>query len=359
MSEVQTSKLEPHGFSHEPEMSSGGAIKKGFTLVEMLVSIAVLALLVVFFAKLANDATMVTLISRKHMDADAQARMVFDRMANDFGAMVVRKDVDVICKGVVTTSGSISMIGSNDAIYFFSQVPAYFDNAAASRSSLALVGYRINPTTFQLERLGKGLTWDGAPSSSGATNGMVFKPSLSGTSFVSGSTTGYLASYTGSNGSASIGTFNQNFSDGDDADFHVLGEGVYRFEYCFLLKPYADASGLVQPSRFSSTPYDTQQGHTNLDGWRDVAAIVVAIAVLDPASWKAISDKSKMVAALCDAETGLNHFPPYQMTQTWGSQVAGKDINGASKNFPSLSGIPQSAASQVRIYQRIFYLNHQ
>ncbi|MBA3542884.1 MAG: prepilin-type N-terminal cleavage/methylation domain-containing protein [Chthoniobacterales bacterium] len=56
----------------------------GFTLAEMLVSLAVLALLVVLIAQLMSSATVATTQGGKRMDSDYQVRLIFDRLANDF-----------------------------------------------------------------------------------------------------------------------------------------------------------------------------------------------------------------------------------------------------------------------------------
>ena len=58
-------------------------------------------------------------------------------------------------------------------MYFYSEAPAYYDGSASdftNRNTTALVGYRIN-AAWQLERLGKLLTWDGSAAS--ATPGAV------------------------------------------------------------------------------------------------------------------------------------------------------------------------------------------
>ena len=54
-----------------------------FTLIEMLVACAVLSIVVVLVAQMVSSATSVTGASRKRVDADDQARMVFDRMEGD------------------------------------------------------------------------------------------------------------------------------------------------------------------------------------------------------------------------------------------------------------------------------------
>ncbi len=63
-------------------------------LAELLVSMGVLVLLVLLFTQLVNSAATITILGHKRMDADSQARQVFDRMAVDFAQMLRRKDVD-------------------------------------------------------------------------------------------------------------------------------------------------------------------------------------------------------------------------------------------------------------------------
>jgi len=347
-------------------LTHGQRAADAFTLIELMVSTSLLVLLVAVVTQITNSATNVTTASRKHLTADAQARMVFDRMADDFAGMLIRQDLDVICKGCLTTSGSVSMTGAsgggNDAIYFFSRAPAYYDSqnlTSAQKSDLALIGYRVNtntssPSYGQLERLGKGLTWDGQPSSTGTANGIAFLPNTTGTSDLSGSA-GYLSAYTGSTGNASIGTYAENFADSTDGDFHLLGDGVYRLEYGYILNPYTDATGSFHAARFSTIPYDTLQGHGSISGWRDVAAIVVTLAILDKESQKMLrvnastgavnsTVMTKMQAALPDAGTT-------PALQSWQSEVHSSGFAGYSGN------ISKVAAAQVRVYQRFFYLN--
>src|SRR5437773_10348443 len=70
----------------------------GFTLVEMLISIGVLALLVLLLSGLVNSAATISRTSSKHIDTDTQARVVLDRLAIDFGQMLKRTDIDYFVK---------------------------------------------------------------------------------------------------------------------------------------------------------------------------------------------------------------------------------------------------------------------
>ena len=61
-----------------------------FTLVELLISFGVLALLILLVSQLMNSATAVTRTGSKHIDTDTQARVILDRMALDFAKMLKR-----------------------------------------------------------------------------------------------------------------------------------------------------------------------------------------------------------------------------------------------------------------------------
>src|SRR5207245_6559511 len=75
---------------------------RAFTLVEMLISIVVLALLILLVTQVVNTAATVVRPANKHIDTDTQARAVLDRMAVDFAKMLKRTDVDYYLKGLVS-----------------------------------------------------------------------------------------------------------------------------------------------------------------------------------------------------------------------------------------------------------------
>src|SRR5437660_7840924 len=148
------------------------------TLVEMLMSIVVLALLILIVTQVVNTADTVVRPARKHIDTDTQARAILDRMALDFGRMLKRTDVDYYIKQPLAYNnhgkghawGKKLKTGQqgSDQIAFFSQVPGYYPSGA--QSPLSLVDYRINEDSnsasyLKLERMGKGLLWNGVDNS--------------------------------------------------------------------------------------------------------------------------------------------------------------------------------------------------
>ena len=294
---------------------------RGFTLVELLVSMTVLTLLILFVSRLVNSATITTTLSRKHMDADSQARLVFSRIASDVAGILKRKDADAI----------FSKQGGNDKMFFYSEAPAYFSNSpsAVDKSSVSIVGYRVN-ASYQLERLGVGLTWDGVSSSATITGGPIFLTTPLPTQTVPSPTPDPASTMAG-NWSAVIGSA-PSYSGTSTNHYHPVAEQVFRFEYCFQLKNGA----------FSDNPYIAP--NTSINGFQDVSAVVVALAILDTTSRKISTDMTKIVAALPDVDPATK-----SMSGEWLTKIKASD-------FAQNAGIPQAAASQVRVYQRAFYL---
>jgi len=343
--------------------------RRAFTLVELIVSMGLLALLVILVAQLTGSATTTTTSSRKHMDADSQARMIFDRMADDFAKMARRKDLDCIFY-----KNAASASGINDAMFFYSEAPA-FSNVAANKSTVSLVGYRINSATLQLERLGEALTWDGSTSNDATSGTSNATPGSVVFLTYAGAGTPAPASTLAGNWSATIGTAANNYTDGVDSDYNAIGEQTYRLEINFLLsdgttstKPVTNPAATTNNLAAGAPPTassDSSAGYTSGSRWydttagrgyvctsaaagaavwapigtRDISAIIVAIAILDNTSRVIISDASKMVAALPDAVDGA------PIEQTW-----------VASAYLTNSGLPVAAASQIRIYQRYFYL---
>src|SRR5437667_3005794 len=162
---------------------------RAFTLVEMLISIVVLALLILTAAQVMNTAATVVRPANRHIDTDTEARVVFDRMAADFGKMLKRRDLDYWLKQTGPryypghsyghSNGQGHRPGSgqqgSDQIAFFSQVPGYYPSTG-SQSPLSLVAYRVNTTTYQLERMANGLLWNAVPYSGNPTKAVYPKP---------------------------------------------------------------------------------------------------------------------------------------------------------------------------------------
>lgn len=281
-----------------------------FTLVEMLLSITVLALIVLFVSRLFNAASTLTISGNKRMDADSEARPLLNRVATDLAQMVKRRDVDYFLKSAGTQAG-------NDQLAFYSMVPGY--NATAA-SPISLVAYRIN-TQRRAERLGKGLIWNGDASPG---TPMVFLPLTITANWVEAT------------------------NSSTDIDYELIAPNVFRLEYYYVLKN----------GNLSDTPWDTTAGHTAVDGLRDVAALSVAIAAIDPKS-RALLDNSSQIAPPDDNLTKLigklGDYSPGttagQLLTTW------QDVlDNTTSPDAEISAMPRAGLTGVRIYERHFQL---
>jgi hypothetical protein len=281
-----------------------------------------------------------------------------------------------------------------------------------------LIGYCIDTTgsssigvpPYTLQRLSKGLSLDASNVAGGSgddteTNGMVFL-----TCPTSGSLPLQASTLPGSEG-AVIGS-NQTtpeYEGTDLTDYDVLSPEVLRMDYVFQVKDLSNpnapgtaysnfpiayiASGMTTTSAASESQpttwavgdrwYDTVNNRAYLctgdvvtstgttaiwtpNGMADVKAIVVAIAILDTNSRKLVSteeDLGKISGAFLNpTEAELNpkaqgsSAAPQLMADIW--QDA---LNPQSPNYAFGSGgvsVPAAAVSQIRIYQRYFYLNN-
>ena len=310
-----------------PTRYSPSDIRNGaFTLMEMLVSTAVLALLIILIVQLVNSASLATLGTRKRIDSDATARSTMGIMANDFAKMVQRPmgDVDYI----------FAKITGNDKVFFYSEAPGYMPSADLSRKSTAsLVGYRINNETFQLERLGKALTSDGAGTS------MVF---LSFAGSAPNSQTTLAGTWPTTLGSA------PDYNGSDNTDYHAISDEIFRFEFCFMTR----SGGYFQPSSsWQPLADDNNDGIPNI---KDVRAIVVTVAALDKMSRQLVTDMSRLAQTLDDSSLSTDPSNPTTDPSKLVSAVWKAKIE--SRAFASEAGIPQIAAGAIRVYQRVFYL---
>jgi hypothetical protein len=286
------------------------------------------------------------------------------------------------------------------------------------KSSVSLIGYSIYtglsdagsagtatgavaPPPYCLQRLSKGLTWDAQYPASGPGGLMflTFNPAKNGNSMqpLDGSTLSLNSFTTGA-----VGT--KPTYAGTDPGFDTLATQVFRMEFCFQVKSLS-ASGQPAGTVFSNYPiaqypngsplnigpqdsdpstnavnipvgerwYNskdnrgfvctgvTSTGNTATTNWSplglsDVTAIVVTIAVMDTNSRKTLSQTELQNAAVAlpdFAEPSPPSATTPLMATTWLNA-----LNNQAPTFASTAGIPQFAASQIRVYQRFFYLNN-
>lgn len=280
-----------------------------FTLAELLVSVGVMVVLTLLATQLFDSAAKIITLGHRQMDADSQARELFDRMAIDFAQMVRRPDVDYYLKSS-TTANDCSLCTrqrGNDQIAFYSTVPGWSAITGAQQSPVSIIGYRINVsgTTLsnRMERIGEALVWNGATSdtrSDGKPASVIFWVPL--------------------NPWASV----------TNSPFDIIGNDVFRFEYRYLLKN----------GDLSATPWYTT---SSVRGLQDVSAIIVNIAVIDPKGRALLSNSD--VAALAEDLADYGGQSPGGLLAAWRTTLDGNTT------------LPRKALSSVRLYERSFHFS--
>lgn len=273
----------------------------------MLVAISVLALLVLLVTQLVNNAASITTLGNQRIDADSQARPLFERMALDLAHLVKRSDVSYYVKTAA------SPMPGNDLLGFYSAVQGYYPKTP---SPISVVAYRVNSDPSNsvahncLERMGKGLDWNGA---SPTNIPVVFLPlTLHGTWPSVASSSEY-----------------------DDPDpikrtYEIVGPQVFRFEYYYLEK--ATGELVSHPATWTSLAAVAT---------KDIAAIVVAIAVIDP--------RSKVLVSNSQIATLGESLPDY--ASGWGP---GELVARWQSALDSITNVPRPALSGIRLYERSF-----
>jgi Tfp pilus assembly protein PilV len=355
----------------------------GFTLAEVLVSVFVLVLLTFMFAQLMTSTTGITRTHHKQFDTDTQARVVFDRMALDFAQMVKRTDVDYYVKqpifnGHFNGHGCGQSRGSDltsDQITFYSHVPAYNPDpstySSTKQSPLSLIAYRVNESnnaarSGRLERMSKGLLWNGV---SNNTNSSAIYPIVY--------QTGQIDPNCNINScpcrftvppwsTAWKGAICNNNSNGSDPDYEVIGPGVFRFEYYYILK-----NGRVTDwpwDRFDDTGRTSILAPTSI-GLSRIEAIAVSIAVIDPQSRALIEQAAAANTAYGKILDLADALPDFKNTcgrgagaqkslgdleRQWKEQLDYTVQHGQPQNSGKL--FPSEAVKGIQVYNRYFDL---
>jgi prepilin-type N-terminal cleavage/methylation domain-containing protein len=340
----------------------------GFTLIEIMVAVAVLVILILFVAQLTNSVTGITRVGTKHMAADTQARTVLDRLGFDIGRMIRRNDLDYYIKGPASYTGHGNGHGwgkkltggqqGSDQCAFFASVPGYYPQSSG-QGPISLVAYRVNQNSasatapyLQLERLAKGLLWNGV---SNLTNPNAVYPVVFLPNTISGV----------SDWSAAVNNDNSGQSVDPENGYETVGSQVFRFEYWYLLK-----SGIL-----TDVPWDqaATPAHTWLNGWTDVQAIGVAIAVIDPGARTLIPSSTLLDIAsdLDDFKSAPGHGFGGQkkvgdIEYRWNTVLLGDPADLA--NTPGIlnrgtttagSIVPREVVKSIRVYVRYYDLREQ
>jgi prepilin-type N-terminal cleavage/methylation domain-containing protein len=276
-----------------PRGASSG--QPGFTLVELLVALAVLSILVTILAQVIALTSQAIDINTRKLDAAGEARLFFDRLGADMAAMPQRTDLGM----------TLYKANGNDTIQLYTTTPGY-GAAPTSGRQISWVTYSIGlPPSGTgpncLIREADGMDWTPG-------NGTTAVSFLQPPSFTP------LAAPT-----AAI-----------TANSDVLANGIFRLEFCYLLTTTGKSG------TFTNALGPTDQ----------YSAIVVAVAVLDHKSLGLLTSSqvnNNLPALFADAAASSD------LLSTWSAAMAVPGFGGGS-------GIPPKVIQEIRIYQRTFYV---
>ena len=347
--------------------------REGFTLTELLVSIVVVVIIVLMLTQVMTSSSAITRTAHKHIDTDTQARVVFDRMALDFAQMLKRTDIDYYVKQRSAYNGHGNGHGwgqgkngdkGSDQMAFFSAVPGYYPSGSTGgqQSPISLVAYRVtesnlnDPAYGRLVRMAKGLRWSALESNpnSNSPYPIVFLPQT-----LAGVGKPWNPAITNDD------VCNNGNSSSCDQDYEVIGPGVFRFEYYYLLKngwltdwPWDRRDDTINRRTISDPPSI---------GLSQVEAIGVAIAVINPEARALIQEASSnagygditdVAAALADFKNangiGNQGKKIGDMENKWKAVV--ESIAQTGQPPGSSTRFPPEAAKGIRLYSRYFDL---
>ena len=313
--------------------------KQGFTLVELMVSITVLAMLGGLVMQLMGSASKLTSTSKLSSDCDTEARYALNQIAADLAHRVRRPDVDAF----------VDKATGDDRLYFFSETPGYSPTLSATeRSNVSLVGYRIKggttsfgKTVYKLERYSKALPWNADKETP-----MPFV-------IIDSSGKALPASTLVGKGGGSNGSFEKVTTQAasEDPYYQPIAENVVRFEVSLLHKPIANSptstAAWILPDAKLKNAADTAPPNDNeltRYGFANISAVVVTLAVLDSQNALKVTDNdiTELKSKLDD--TAPNDFPKYPL-DSWNSTFLS---NANSWKKPITNGL--------RLYQRVIGL---
>ena len=268
---------------------------QAFSILELLVAMAVVALLALVVISIADNTARLTGSSQRRMSADSAARGALDRLAADFSALLLRKDLpDLVEKRV-----------GNDRLLLAAQVAGYGGDRGISRVNYLVSDYPaagVNDAAFDplvLLRGAEGTGWD--------TNSLAFGGTNTATGF-------------------------------DAEALEVAAPDVFRFEVVFLM---ADGSILSSPPGAGVAPGTRRLLAENDESpSQQVRAIIIGVAALD----------SKLRALLPPdgMETLAARFPD--------AVSGGTDLLSQWSAVLEGSELPPPVLQGVRVSQRYFNL---
>ncbi len=332
--------------------------RSGFTIVELLVATAVFLMVALVVAAIVDSTAKLTSLSNRRMGADSSARQTFDRMSADFSRAVLRPELP----------DRIEKLPGNDKLTFYVRAQSY--DEAADRG-ISKVAYLVDED-FVLIRGVEGFAWEA---------GTIPQLPFAGLTWPTDPANLHIGSFIEDRPSDDDPHPRENptIDETDEEMFEVLSPGVFRFEYCFLLKDgtlstvpvrdtpgsnltasasptnanllaagarwYRPTSGDNSSRTFISLGGSADRARWKRLGWEDVRAVVVGVATLDPEVRRSFNLTSEEMESL--AATFADVGEGEDVLDAWVGWRADLDA----------SDLPLPVINSVRVHQRYFLLN--
>jgi prepilin-type N-terminal cleavage/methylation domain-containing protein len=296
----------------------------GFSLIELLVAMLVLAVIGLVTAGIISATDRGTSLSNRAIDAGAQARLAFDRIGIDLRGLVKRNDVNFDAQNVPVGT-------ADDMVRFVSSVSSAGVTAADNRN-FSFVAYRVDAHSDNAGRLclvrgAKAIKWGDAGFFGLQTNGLP------------------LASFP----AASLPAY--------PADYDVLAPGVIRMVVGFQLYPdnlpvtLADSTSLAaargqvvySPPVRSLTPIGGGSPVNYVDLSR-ISAVIVGLVVLDLKTLN-LANASQINTLVATFPVPANGQLP---VQAWFVTANNVSATGAS--------VPLPVRKALRVFERCYPL---
>lgn len=309
----------------------------GFSLVEVIVAMAVLLIMGLIFAQVISVTGSAINLSTRAVDASAQAYLAFDRIRTDLAATVRRPDVDFIAQNPATP------VGGGNIMVLLGDVPSAvtLPSGQANRN-ISIVAYQVDVSADNhnlpcLLRGSKPVSWTGSNATGfmGLSNGLPLAfGNLPGAFMPSGTNT--------------------------PSDFDVLAPGVVRMVVGFQLYPDnlpvtlsdgstptpATAQGQIVylPPVISLTPAGggAAVDYTN---WQRISAIVVGVV--------ALNTNALTTASAAQVTTIANAFG---LPAAGAPPLAAWTATANNLGATGPSSVPLPLRQSVRVYQQFFPL---
>lgn len=288
----------------------------GFTLLEVLVGIALLAVIGLLIIQLITVTTRATRMSNSGIDAAAQARLAFDRIGIDLSARVKRWDVDFQATNSFAAGPPYSLM-------FLSEVTSAGVSATNNRG-VSLVGYQI------------------------ATNSEVSRPCLLRGGKALAWTTGGVTGYQTNGLPVPLSAIPVSLSP---QDFDVLAPAVIRAVVGFQLYPsgepvrLADGTQTAADGRVVYSPpvlYDNDGASSTMIDTSQISSLIVGLVAVDPEALK-----------LADA-TQVGQLASYFPVPPAGDLPVKTWASMAEKINEMPTAVPLPVRQSTRVFQRAF-----